>query len=106
MSSSLTFLWTLIIWYIAGARGIPGAVVPLLYVVLFIVYYFFLKYPRYLPVFMVSKVTLCMILGYELQVDKIGIAIASSSGQLYYPIYELGPYRLATVSAGCLVCPC
>ena len=91
------------IWYIAGGRGIPGAVIPLLFLDLFIVYYFFLKNPRFIPVIMVTKVTTCLIIGYELQVDKIGIAAAQASGQPYYPVYELAPYRLATVAAGCAV---
>lgn len=44
-----------------------------------------------------------LIIGYELQVRKIGIAAASASGQPYYPIYELGPYRLACVAGGSVV---
>lgn len=94
---------SMVIWYIAGGRGIPGAVVPLLFVVIFIIYYFFVKYPRFLPTFIVTQVTTCLIIGYELQVDKIGIVRAEASGQPYYPIYELAPYRLATVAAGCTV---
>jgi hypothetical protein len=37
------------------------------------------------------------------QVRKIGIAAASGSGQPYYPIYELAPYRLACVAGGSFV---
>ncbi|KAH9844572.1 Aromatic acid exporter family member 2 [Teratosphaeria destructans] len=74
-----------------------------------LVFYFFflhfgvwivLKRPSIIPVGMISQVTLTLILGYELQVRKIGIATATSNGQAYYPVYELGPIRLATVAGG------
>ncbi|KAK3618008.1 hypothetical protein LTR56_024918 [Elasticomyces elasticus] len=68
-------------------------------------YFFFLhggvyivsKYPKYIPV---VQVTLTLILGYELQVRKVGIQTAISNGQAYFPIYELAPIRLATVCGG------
>jgi hypothetical protein len=45
-----------------------------------------------------------MIVGYELQVRKIGVTAATASTrQPAYPIYELGPYRLATVAGGLAV---
>lgn len=52
---------------------------------------------------MIFSVTNTLIIGYELQVKKIGVAVSVSNGQAYYPIYELAPYRLATVMAGLLV---
>ena len=52
---------------------------------------------------MISVTTLTMIIGYELQVRKIGTAAATANGQPYYPIYLLGPYRLATVVGGLAV---
>ena len=48
-------------------------------------------------------VTTILIIGYELQVGVIGIELATSNGQPYYPLYELAPYRLATVVGGLLV---
>lgn len=52
----------------------------------------------------ISVVTATMIVGYELQVRKIGVmASTSTTGQPAYPIYELGPYRLATVAGGLAV---
>jgi len=65
--------------------------------------YFFLKYPRFIAVWLVSIVTEVLIIGYELQVRKIGIAASTRSGQPYYPIYELAPYRLACVAGGSFV---
>ena len=41
-----------------------------------------------------------LVLGYQLQVRKIGIQTATSNGQAYFPLYELAPIRLATVAGG------
>jgi hypothetical protein len=41
--------------------------------------------------------------GYELQVRVIGIKVATATGQEFYPIYELAPFRLLTVAGGCFV---
>ena len=50
-----------------------------------------------------SIVTDVLIIGYTLEVEKIGERVATSNGQEYLPIYQIGPYRLATVCAGLLV---
>jgi hypothetical protein len=47
--------------------------------------YFFFKFPAYLAVWLVCMVTEVLIIGYELQVLKIGIKAATSSGQPFYP---------------------
>lgn len=52
---------------------------------------------------LISIVTCVMIIGYELQVRKLGEAVATSNGQPYYKIVVLGPYRLAAVTAGIAV---
>lgn len=41
----------------------------------------------------------CFNLTY--QVRKLGLDLATSNGQPYYPIYLFGPYKLATVAIGC-----
>jgi hypothetical protein len=82
-------------------------------------YYFFIKYLRYISVWVITIVTLNVIVAYQLQVPtirklpisilissqvrKLGIQEATSNGQPYYPIYLFGPYKLACVTAGCLV---
>ncbi|ETS83906.1 hypothetical protein PFICI_05782 [Pestalotiopsis fici W106-1] len=83
----------LIAWYIVDHRA-PGVIV---FYALFImcIHYGFIKHPQFMPTWMISMVTLTLIIGYELQVTKIGIAVAD--------IYEFGPYRLATVAGGCFV---
>jgi hypothetical protein len=50
-----------------------------------------------------SIVTNILILGYTLEVEVLGRQVATSNGQEYLPIYELAPYRLATVTAGLAV---
>jgi hypothetical protein len=94
---------SLVIWYIAGGDGVPAGVLVVLWAFLFVQVYFIVTFPKFTVVAMITMVTQVLILGYELQVEKIGIAAASASGQPYYPIYELAPYRLATVAAGCFV---
>ncbi|OAA63594.1 hypothetical protein SPI_03757 [Niveomyces insectorum RCEF 264] len=99
--SALAMVFSYIIWYIVDQKT-PGIIV-FLWLFMFCEYYFFIKYPRFIAATMITIVTQVLILGYELQVRKIGIALAESNGQRYYPTYELAPYRLAAVSAGCLV---
>ncbi|KAL5402320.1 hypothetical protein PMIN03_010782 [Paraphaeosphaeria minitans] len=52
---------------------------------------------------LISMVTCVMVVGYELQVRKLGAAVASSTGQPAYKILVLGPYRLACVVGGIAV---
>ncbi|KAK3952214.1 hypothetical protein QBC32DRAFT_145674 [Pseudoneurospora amorphoporcata] len=92
---------SLIVWYIVDGH-VPGVIV-FLWLSVFLSYYFFLKYPRFVPGVMVMIVTQVMIVGYELQVKTIGRAAAERTGQPVYNIYLLGPYRLACVAGGCLV---
>lgn len=115
-------VFSIVLWYIVDGKT-PGVIV-LLFVFIFLEMYFFIKFPRFIAVSLVTIVTQVLIIGYELQVRKIGIAAASgthtplfnistsvfadfntrtASGQPYYPIYELAPYRLACVAAGSFV---
>ncbi|MCJ1317830.1 hypothetical protein MMC15_003157 [Xylographa vitiligo] len=94
---------SLVIWYIAGGTGVPVGVLILLYVFIFVELYFLISYPKYTVIAMISMVTQVLILGYELQVGKVGIAAAETTGQAYYPLYLLAPYRLACVAGGCAV---
>ncbi|MCJ1401597.1 hypothetical protein MMC11_004813 [Xylographa trunciseda] len=94
---------SLIMWYVAGGTGVPAGVLVLLYFFIFVELYFMLAYPKYTITVLLSILTQILILGYELQVKKIGIAAAEATGQVYYPLYLLAPYRLATVAGGCAV---
>lgn len=92
---------SLIAYYIVDEK-IPGILV-FYFLFLHGGVWFMLRYPTRAPVGIILQVTLTLILGYELQVRKIGIATAISNGQAYYPVYELGPIRLATVVGGLFV---
>lgn len=61
---------------------------------------FMIKHIEYAMISMISSITVVLIVGYELQVHKIGLARATSNGQEYYPIALLAVYRLASVCAG------
>ena len=90
-----------IAWYIVD--GHKAGVLVFYWIFVSMGFYVPLKQPRYTIVGVLSVVTLTLILGYELQVDKIGIKVSTSTGQPYYPVYTLGPYRLATVASGLFV---
>ncbi|KUJ22025.1 uncharacterized protein LY89DRAFT_391405 [Mollisia scopiformis] len=99
--TAIAMVLSMLIWYIVDQKT-PGIIV-FLWLAIFFTMYFFLKFPRFIAVFLISIVTLVMITGYELQVRKIGLKLSESSGQPYYPIYELAPYRLACVAGGSFV---
>ncbi|KAF2995670.1 hypothetical protein E8E13_002306 [Curvularia kusanoi] len=90
-----------LIWYIPDQK--TGGVIPLLWFFVALGFYIPLKRMDLVIVGMISVVTATMIVGYELQVRKIGVRAATATGQPAYPIYQLGPYRLATVVGGLAV---
>lgn len=75
-------IFSLIIWYIVDQKT-PGVIV-FLWVFFFIEYYFF-KFPRFLSAVMMTILTQIVIIAYELQVRRLGEAVATESGQPYYP---------------------
>ncbi|KAK3380468.1 hypothetical protein B0T24DRAFT_195720 [Lasiosphaeria ovina] len=97
----IAMVLSLVIWYIVD-ENVPGIIV-FLWLSLFICYYFFLKFPNFIPAILIAMVTQVLIIGYELQVLKIGEAASERTGQPVYKIYLLGPYRLANVAGGSLV---
>jgi hypothetical protein len=62
-----------------------------------------IRWPALAPVGIIAQVTITLILGYELQVRKIGIQLATSNGQQFYNVWLLGLIRLATVTTGFFV---
>ncbi|KAK9551523.1 hypothetical protein V6Z96_000458 [Aspergillus fumigatus] len=92
---------TLLAWYIPGQKT-PGVIV---FFWLFVAcgFYVPIKLFRFRIVGIIVIITTSMIIGYELQVRKVGQQAATSNGQAYYPIYLLAPYRLAIVAAGIAV---
>lgn len=59
------------VWYIPDQH--TAGVIVFLWLAIFMMMYFFLKFPRFIPVWLISIVTLVLIVGYELQVKKIGL---------------------------------
>jgi hypothetical protein len=94
-------VFSIVIWYIVDQK--TAGVIVFLWLFIFIEMYGFLKYPRFIPIWLVCIVTQVLIIGYELEVRQLGVAQATSNGQPYYPIYLLGPYRLACVAGGSFV---
>ena len=90
-----------LIWYIPDQH--TGGIITFLWFFVAIGFYIPLKRFDLVIVGMISVVTATMIVGYELQVRKIGVQAATTTGQPAYPIYQLGPYRLATVIGGLAV---
>ena len=72
-----------IAWYIVDGKT-PGIIV-FLWLFLFIEVYFLLKFPRFIQAGIITMITQILILGYELQVRKIGTATAEKGGQPAYP---------------------
>ncbi|KAL3292387.1 MFS transporter protein [Colletotrichum asianum] len=97
----VAMIFSYIIWYIVVER--TAGVIVFLWLFTFIEQYFVLKYPRFMPVWLIMIITQVLIIGYELQVQKIGEVAAAATGQPYYPTYLLAPYRLACVAAGCAI---
>lgn len=87
-----------ICWYIVD--GNVAGVIVFYFLFLHIGPWIMLMYPAYTTLGVIGPITMTLILGYELQVLKVGIEVAQSNGQAYQPVYLLGPIRLATVIGG------
>ncbi|KAF7155491.1 hypothetical protein CNMCM6106_004637 [Aspergillus hiratsukae] len=92
---------SLLAWYIPDEKT-PGVIV-FFWLFVSCAFYVPIKHFRFRIVGIIVIMTTSMIIGYELQVRKVGQQVATSNGQAYYPVYLLAPYRLATVAAGIAV---
>ncbi|CAG7963992.1 unnamed protein product [Penicillium olsonii] len=101
VATTISLVLSLIVWYIVDGK--TAGVIVFLYLANVFEYYFYIKLPQYFGASVISIVTLNVIIGYELQVRKLGFPEATSNGQPYYPIYLFGPYKLAAVAAGCAI---
>ena len=101
LGTFVAVVFSIAIWYMADEK--TAAIIPLQYIYLCLGFWFVFRNPKIVVVGVISMVTVVMVIGYELQVRKIGEQLATSNGQPYYPIYELAPYRLAAVAAGLAV---
>ncbi|KAJ6115361.1 hypothetical protein N7486_001139 [Penicillium sp. IBT 16267x] len=101
VATAISLALSLIVWYIVDGK--TAGVIVFLYLANVFEYYFYLKVPQYFGASIIAIVTLNVIVGYELQVRKLGITEAETNGQPYYPIYIFGPYKLTAVAAGCAI---
>lgn len=101
LGTVLAMVFAFLVWYIPGQKT-PGIIV-FLFIFVSAGFWVPIKRFRFRVVGVICIVSTTMIVGYELQVRKVGEEIATSNGQPYYPIYLLAPYRLATVSGGVAV---
>jgi len=92
---------SIVLWYMGGKQ--TAAILVLFYICLCFGVLLLIKKPERAIAVITSMITAVIIIGYELQERKIGLAATTSTGQPYYPIYVLGPYRLATVCTGLAV---
>ncbi|KAK5126657.1 hypothetical protein LTR85_009591 [Meristemomyces frigidus] len=97
----IAMLGSYVIWYIVDGK--TAGVIVFLWLWVFCAFYFILKFPKLIVVAILSLVTAVLVIGYELQVQHIGVQASESNGQPAYPTYELAPYRLACVTGGLFV---
>jgi hypothetical protein len=71
--TAIAMIMSIVIWYIVDQKT-PGIIV-FLWLVIFCSMYFFIKFPRFIQISLISIVTLVLIIGYELQVRKLGVAV-------------------------------
>jgi hypothetical protein len=83
MGTTLSVIFSIVIWYIVDQK--TAGVIVMLWFFIFLEMYFFLKFPRFIRIWLVCIVTQILIIGYELQVRRIGIKASTASGQPYYP---------------------
>lgn len=101
IGTAIAMIASYIIWYIVV--GHPAGVFIFLWLWIMIGFYGLLKFPKFVIVAILSVVSTVLIVGYELQVQVLGVAVSESNGQPAYPTYLLAPYRLATVAGGLFV---
>ncbi|OCL10610.1 hypothetical protein AOQ84DRAFT_374763 [Glonium stellatum] len=85
-------------WYIVNQH--TAGIIVFVGITMFLYHYPLVKSANNPVVPMIGMVTVILIVGYELQVKQVGIPISVSNGQAYHPLYEIAPYRLATVAGG------
>jgi Fusaric acid resistance protein-like len=96
--TALAMVASYIDWYIVDQH--TAGVIVFVGVTMFLYHYLLIKSPDNPVVPMIGMVTVVLIVGYSLQIKKVGIPISESNGQQFHPLYELAPYRLAAVGGG------
>ncbi|KAH9213556.1 hypothetical protein DL95DRAFT_524402 [Leptodontidium sp. 2 PMI_412] len=99
--TAIAMVVSYIVWYIVDEH--TAGVIVFLGIAIFLYHWTLIKNPEDPVVPMIGMVTVILIVGYELQVLQIGITLSVSNGQVFHPLYELAPYRLAAVAGGVAV---
>ncbi len=73
LGTAVAMVCSLVIWYIVDQK--TAGIIVMLWLFVFLEMYFFIKFQRFVPIFLVCIVTQILIIGYELQVKKLGIAL-------------------------------
>jgi hypothetical protein len=73
LGTAVAMICSIVIWYIVDQK--TAGVIVMLWFFVFLEMYFFIKFQRFVAIFLVCIVTQILIIGYELQVRKIGIAV-------------------------------
>jgi hypothetical protein len=94
----LAMVLSYIAWYIVD--GHTAGVIVFVGISMFLYHYLLVTKSDDPVLPMIGMITIMLIVGYELQVKQVGEAISVSNGQVFHPVYELAPYRLAAVLAG------
>ncbi|RDW58136.1 hypothetical protein BP6252_13547 [Coleophoma cylindrospora] len=87
-----------IVWYIPV--GHVAGVIVLMWFAAFLQMYVLIKYRQYTIGWLVTVITEVLSIGYELQVKKIGIDEATSTGIIWYRPYDVVAMRVACVLWG------
>ncbi|KAJ6095599.1 hypothetical protein N7486_006345 [Penicillium sp. IBT 16267x] len=88
-------------WFIVDKQ--QAGVIVFVGLTMFLSHYPLIKFPTHPVPPMVQMVTVMLIVGYALQVKKVGVPFSESNGQVYHALYVLSPYRLAAVVGGIAV---
>jgi Fusaric acid resistance protein-like/Aromatic acid exporter family member 2 len=96
--TALAMVASYIDWYIVDQH--TAGIIVFVGITMFLYHYLLVTRPENPVLPMIGMVTVVLIVGYALQVRKVGLAISESNGQQYHPLYELAPYRLAAVGGG------
>ena len=97
----LAMVASYVVWYIVDGHTAGVLVFQFLFIAS--CFWVLFNRPRYIILSLLAAITCILIIGYELQVRKIGKQVSESNSQPAYPLYELAPYRLATVVGGLFV---
>ena len=94
-------LASLVVWYMVD--GYVAGVMIFFFIAVMSMYYPSLRNPMYSGFTLIGAVTLALLIGYELESERIGQAAVEATGQPYYSPYILSWIRLLIVVAGLII---